>query len=220
MLVSLLCSYSVMKILGKPVLVAEGKRIKEGKDKGIALELKAVEHQSGNKPSSVTPYVHRPNCDGIVAAIVERESEESRKQLLFLGNERPALKENGTGKVIELVAGKAGDEDSEDFLDAAKREVMEEGGYTNEQIKSVHAYDKFGKNHASSSGLTSEGTDFFKVKVEGNSSNAVSDAGTIEDRFWVNDNLQDIAKFLSDKASDGYNISKQVLTGLFMWIAT
>lgn len=207
-----------MIIIGSPQVVAEGRRMKAGSDKGVALELRIVNHKSGDGPTSITPYAHRPNCAGIVAVIVERNTNEGRK-LLFLGNNRPALAEHGTGKVIELVAGKVGDEQKEDFATAAKREVMEEGGYKDNQIKSVTPYDTFGRNNASSSGLTSEGTDFYKVTISGKSSNAISDAGTVEDRFWVNDDLESIVTFLSAKAGEGFNISKQALTGLFMWVA-
>ena len=208
-----------MQIIGKPEIVAKGKRIKEGKSKGVALELRTLEHKSGENPSSITPYAHRPNCDGIVAAVVEKETNRGNK-LLFLGNSRPALTEtNPTGKVIELVAGKVGDEGQEDFDTAAKREVMEEAGYTADQISAVHAYDSFGTNHASSSGLTSEGTNFYNVKVKGKRGENFTDGGTIDNHFEVGDNLQEIVSFLSSKAKEGYNISKQALTGLFMWVA-
>lgn len=208
-----------MQILGQPTVVAKGERTKEGKPKGVALELRTLRHQTGDKPESVTPYAHRPNCDGIVAAVVEKQTNEGDK-LLFLGNNRPALTEtNENGKVIELVAGKVGDEGQEDFATAAKREVMEEAGYSDEQIKAVHAYNAFGRNNASSSGLTSEGTDFYKVQVEGDRGANITDGGTIDNHFEVGANLQDIVSFLSNKAQEGYNISKQALTGLFMWVA-
>lgn len=96
---------------------------------------------------------------------------------------------------------------------------MEEGGHTVDQIKAAHAYSNFGRDNASSSGLTSEGTDFYNLKVAGESTDAISDGGTIDSRFWVPDNLQDIVSFLSTKSKEGYNISKQALTGLFMWVA-
>ena len=129
------------------------------------------------------------------------------------------MAENSTGEVIELVAGKVGDEQDEGFDTAVKREVMEEGGYQDDQIVSVFPYNTFGRNHASSSGLTSEGTDFFEVNISGKSSSAIDDAGTIDDRHWVNADLESIVEFLSTQANSGVNISKQALTGMFLWVA-
>ena len=208
-----------MKILSEPVVIAEGKRIKAGVNKGVALQLKAVEHSPNDHgPASITPYAHRPNCKGIVAAVVQRKATNGI-QLLFLTNNRPALAENGSGEVVELVAGKVGDEQDEGFDTAAKREVMEEGGYQEKQVTSVIPYNTFGRNHASSSGLTSEGTDFFEVNISGKSSGAIDDAGTIEGRHWVDGDLKSIVAFLSNQANGGANISKQALTGLFLWVA-
>lgn len=207
-----------MRITEHPKVIAEGRRIEVGVDKGPVLQLRAIKHKTGDGPESVTIYAHRPNCTGIVAAIAERQTDEG-KELLFLGNHRPALTENGTGKVIELVAGKVGDEQEEDFLTAIRREVMEEGGYKDNQIESVVPFDNFGQNNASSSGLTSEGTNFYHVKISGNSNNATSDDGIIKDRFWVKADLKSLVAFLEEKAKEGFNISKQALTGLFMWIA-
>jgi len=155
-------------------------------------------------------YAHRPNVKNVVV-IVPLIHKKDGVYTLFLTTKRPPVTEEyGDVTCLEFPAGLVGDEaEDETTLEALKKELLEETGYSAESFKIKV------KNMTSSGGMTSEKSTLAVAEIFDTEKKAepVDDGGVITGRVEVK--IEDTAKFIDDMEKNGMYISAQTLAGLY-----
>ena len=146
-------------------------------------------------------FVRRPNATGV--AVILAVTDEGR--LLLVEQHRPAL----GGPVIELPAGLAGDHEAhagEELQTAARRELLEETGYSCEHMEPVVTC-------ASAPGLASEVMTLFRargLRKEG------PGGGVAEEGIIVHEvALDEVPRWLEARSRAGAMVAIKVYAGLF-----
>jgi len=157
-------------------------------------------------------YAHRQHSQGVVM-IVPLISNPEGDEIVFLETRRPPIYAEGKANTcIELPAGLVGDENcDETFLEAARKELLEETGYVAESIEIC------AQNCSSSPGATSE---TFSVAIAQivdktiHTEHLTTDGGIILERHLIK--RIDARKWLKEQMEQGKSVSAQTYTGLFM----
>jgi ADP-ribose pyrophosphatase len=143
-------------------------------------------------------YAERPNSPaGIVIVAV---TEEDR--ILLTEQYRVPLQKN----VIELPAGLSGDEGDEEFVEAARRELLEETGYEAEEWQEL-------ASGPTSAGFCNEIVVFYR----GRRLKKVSEGGGCNgESIQVHEvPLPEVHKWLCDKEKSGVVIDPRIYAGLY-----
>ncbi len=144
-------------------------------------------------------FATRPQGTGVVAIVAITDDDK----VILVEQHRPPA----AGPVIELPAGLSGDEDaSESPLQAAKRELQEETGYTAEQWTEL-------TTGLSSSGLSDETVTFFLARKLHKTSPG---GGVGTEAITVHEvPLNQIRQWLADKTSQKTQFNLKLLAGLY-----
>jgi ADP-ribose pyrophosphatase len=177
------------------------------KDK-ILFETKFLQMKQAQSPSG-NPwyYAHRPNINGIVVIVPVIEDA-----ILFLETYRPPIAQEKIAEhCIELPAGLVGDIDREEtMIEAAKKELLEETGYSADSIEIC------AQNCSSSPGATSEVFTLVIARINDRTideKSLTSDGGIIVKRHLVK--IKDIKAWLDAQMKQGKSVTAQTYAGLF-----
>ena len=144
-------------------------------------------------------YVTRPNATGVVAIIALHDDD----RVVLVEQYRPPV----DASMIELPAGLVGDEaDDETLLDAARRELEEEAGYTARQWARL-------ATACSSPGMTDEKITFFLARgltKTGPGGGVASESIRFHEVPWA-----DLAEWLAKATRENRLTDMKLLAGLY-----
>lgn len=150
-------------------------------------------------------YIERKNSSGVVCIV----AVTNRRRLILVEQFRKPLGK----RVIELPAGLAGDSAqfaNEPLVEAARRELLEETGYTAATCQNLGTY-------ASSAGLTNEVVTFFSatgLKRTGTGGGDESEDITVHEV-----KLSELDRWLAKASDDKRIVDARVYTGLYLFNA-
>jgi len=145
-------------------------------------------------------YVTRANATGVVIIVAMHEDG----RVVLVEQFRPAVDSN----VIELPAGLAGDlDENEPLVEAAKRELEEETGYTAKKWTEVDSASV-------SAGLTDEYVTFFLAA----GLEKVGDGGGVDgENITVHEiGMDELPCWITSKKEKGFETSATLFAGLFL----
>ena len=146
-------------------------------------------------------YARRKGVSGIVAIVAVTDEGK----LVLVEQDRPPVGK----RVIELPAGLAGDEkghEQEDLADAARRELLEETGYSARQMKRV-------AGGAASAGMTDEVITLFVATGLKKTGDAKGDGS--EDITVHEVAVGDVTAWLDARTREGKLVDLKVYAGLY-----
>ena len=145
-------------------------------------------------------YATRTNATGVAAVVAVTDQGE----IVLVEQHRPPV----GGPVIEIPAGLVGDDplaQSEDAIEAAQRELLEEAGFATAVLKHAGRF-------VSSAGLTDEAVDFYLAE---NVQRETDGGGVGNERITVHTVLlPQVHAWLAERLRLGVQVDSIVLTGL------
>lgn len=175
----------------------------------VLMETKFLQLKQAPAPNNHPwYYAHRQNVKGVVMIIPVIEDE-----IILLETRRPPIYAEGKAQTcIELPAGLVGDIDkNETFIEAAKKELLEETGYIADEIIFC------AENCASSPGTTSETFTMAIAKIKDktlHSEHLTTDGGIIVTRHNIK--ISEVRNWLKEQEKQGKSVTVQTYAGLFL----